>query len=345
LAALGMSGCAGCNGGGGGGGPDATRLTGGGSSFIAPLFTKKWIGEYKKAKEVEIDYNSIGSSAGIGKMANDEIDFGATDAPMSPDEFKAAGGEDKVLHIPLVMGAVAVVYHLDGVKDLKLEGPVLADIFLGHIDSWNDPRIKERNHDADLPDEKISVVYRADGSGTSYIFSDYLSTVSDEWKKDVGRNTLIKLPKGQAIAKSSGMAQTVKDTKGAIGYVELSYTLQNPNDFGVALVQNGEKSAFVKPSVEGVVAAAENAKLSKEDLESLRFSIVGAPGKDSYPISGTTWAVVKVKQPADKVKPLKDFFHWAVKDGQEAANEMQYGPLPKGVVEATDKRIDQIAAK
>jgi phosphate transport system substrate-binding protein len=330
------------------GGVEGGRLNGGGSSFIALLFDKKWTKDYNAKTKVELDYASMGSSAGIGKMISGDLDFGATDAPMSHDEMQNAGGEDAVIHVPLVMGAVAIIYNLDGVKDLKLSGQVLADIYLGEIKSWNDKAIKDLNPGVDLPDLPIKPVYRADGSGTSYIFSDYLTHVSDAWVKKVGDKpkTLLKPPTGEGVQKTPALAQAVTRSKGSIGYVELLYALQNPKDLKIAQVQNADKDAFLAPTLEGVTAAAKSGlkKVPAEDMKTLRFSIVAAPGKDAYPISGTTWAVLKVKQAEDKAKLLKNFLTWATHDGQAGVEELHYAPLPANVVAEGDKKIERIGA-
>jgi phosphate transport system substrate-binding protein len=290
-------------------------------------------------------------------MTNGDLDFGATDAPMSPDELKAAGGEEAVVHVPLVMGAVAIVYNVKGkdgqpIEDLKLSGELLARIFLDkELTKWNDDAIKElqpKEIADNLPDETINPVYRADGSGTSFIFSTYLSEVSKDWAKKVGATTQLKLDKGQAIAKTGPVAQRVGTTEGAIGYVELTYALDKPDELKsvrIARIENADKSAFLKPSLEGVTAAAENKKVPEADLKSLRFSIVAAPGKKSYPISGTTWAVLKVKQSSPaKAQALKEFLTWAIKDGQkdEFVKELNYAPLPANVVKLAEEKIQTI---
>jgi phosphate transport system substrate-binding protein len=345
LCIIGLSGC------GGGGTPapggEGGRLNGGGSSFIALLFDKKWIKSYHDKTKVELDYASMGSSAGIGKMINGDVDFGATDAPMTADEIKSAGGEDAVVHVPLVMGAVAVIYNLDEVKDLKLTGDVIARIYLGEIKTWDDPALKDLNPGVTLPSQPIKPVYRADGSGTSFIFSDFLSQASPEWSSKVGKKTQLKPPSGEGVQKTPALAQAVKSSKGAIGYVELLYALQNPAELKTAHIQNADKTDFLPPTLEGVTAAAETGlkKVPAEDLKTLRFSIVAAPGKTAYPISGTTWAVLKVKQPAAKAKLLKDFLTWATHDGQKLVSELHYAPLPANVVTEGEKKIQQIGEK
>ena len=326
VAALTLSGCRG-----------TPRLTGGGSSFINPMMLK-WAGEYKAQKGAVVDYTSSGSGDGITKMIDGHNLFGCTDAPMSPEEIAKAGGADAVLHVPLVMGAVVVTYNLEGVKDLKLTGAVLADIYLGNIDKWNHKAIRKLNPGVELPNKEIAVVRRADGSGTSYIFTDYLSRVSEEWAEKVGKGTNPKWPKGQGEMKNPAVAAAVAGTPGAIGYVELIYALQN-KDLNIALVAN-RAGKYVPPSLAGVTKAAA-ASLKKVPAD-LRFSIVNPPGKDVYPISGTTWAVCKVGQPAGKGKLLADFLRWCIHEGQDYTTELHYARLPERLVKLADKKIDLI---
>jgi phosphate transport system substrate-binding protein len=330
LGVVSLTGCVGCGG--------KPRLTGGGSSFINPIMMK-WAAEYKKQKGISVDYSSTGSGDGISKMVGGQNLFGCTDAPMSAEQIKEAGGPDAVIHVPLVMGAVVPIYNLGGVKDLKFTGPVLADIYLNKITKWNDPALKKLNPDAELPDKRITVVHRADGSGTSYIFTDFLSQVSPEWEKKVGKGTNPKwLPDQLGEPKNPGVANAVSKTPGAIGYVELIYALQN-KELKVGLVQN-KAGKYVPASLESVTAAA---KASLETIpEDLRFSIVNPPGEDVYPISGTTWAVCKVKQGGDKGKMLADFLRWCVTDGQEYTKELHYARLPEGLVKRAEKKIDLI---
>jgi phosphate transport system substrate-binding protein len=325
-----LIGCGGC--------AKGVRLTGGGSSFINPIMVK-WTTEYKYKTGATVDYTSSGSGDGISKMIDGQNVFGCTDAPMSEEEMNKAGGPDAVIHVPLVMGAVVVIYNLEGVKDLKFTGKVLADIYLGNITKWNDEALAKLNPDAKLPDKKIAVVHRADGSGTSYIFTDYLSRVNAEWQDKVGKGTNPKWPKGQGEVKNPAVAKAVATTPGAIGYVELIYALQNPADLRIGLVQNAEKR-YPTPNLESVTAAADGAL--KQIPADLRFSIVNAPGTDAYPISGTTWAVCKVKQPEGTGKALADFLRWCLHDGQEYTKELHYARLPKGLVELAGKKLDLI---
>jgi phosphate ABC transporter phosphate-binding protein len=331
LAAL----CCGCGSGG-----QATRLNAGGSTFVYPMMSK-WADEYKKAKGVEVNYQSIGSGGGIQQMTAKTFDFGCTDGPMNEEQLKKcqdAGAEP--LHIPLVMGAVVATYNLDEVKEpLRFSGPVLADIFLGNIKKWNDPTLKELNPKVaeQLPDKEIVVIHRSDGSGTSYIWTDYLAKVSPEWKKRVGVATSVDWPAGVGQKGNEGVAGQVRRSAGSIGYVELIYAIQNDMKFGSVKNKAGE---FVDANLKSVTAAAEAALSDIPD--DLRYSITDAPGKDSYPISGTVWAVVYDKLPADKGQAVVDFLRWVTHDGQEFAEALNYARLPKGLVERAEKKLDQI---
>jgi phosphate transport system substrate-binding protein len=333
----------GASGGGGGGGADVKQvrsLNGGGSSFINPIMTK-WAGAYNKEKGIQVDYTSSGSGNGIQQMMDKKNDFGCTDAPMSDEQLKKAadlGGE--VLHIPLVMGGVVPIYNLKDVKEqLRFTGPVLADIYLGKIKKWDDPKLKELNPKANLPSDEIAVVHRSDGSGTTYIWADYLSKVSDEWKEKVGKGTDLKWPVGVGAQKSDGVAGQVGRSPGAIGYVELSYALNSKLQFGAVKNKEGE---FVMASLDSVTKAADGAL--KDIPDDLRYSLTDAPGKEAYPICGTTWAVLYGKQPANKAKALADFLRWATHEGQESTKDLQYARLPESMVKRVDDKINQIKA-
>lgn len=323
--------CSGC-------GRQSRLLSGTGSTFVSPLMTK-WGDEYAKAKAVTIEYESVGSGVGMQRLAAGTFDFGCTDAPMTAEQTERAkqtGGD--VIHVPLTMGAVVAAYNLEKVKQpLTLSGPVLADIYLGNVKKWNEGPIKKLNPDVELPSEEIKVVHRDDASGTSYIWTDYLSKVNPEWKKKVGAGVSVEWPAGEGATGNGGVADKIKNTPYSIGYVPLNYALKN--DVAFALVKNKEGSA-VKASLESVASAANN--VLSEIPDDLRYSLTNAPGKDSYPISGTTWAVVFVKQPAGRGRPLVDFLRWAVREGQDDAEELHYARLPKGLVERAEKKIDQI---
>jgi phosphate ABC transporter phosphate-binding protein len=328
---------AGCNGGGGGGG-QVTRLNGGGATFVYPMMSK-WASEYEKAKGVQVNYQSIGSGGGIQQMTAKTFDFGCTDGPMNDEQLKKArevGGE--VIHIPLVLGAVVPAYNLAEVKEpLTFSGPVLADIYLGKIRRWNDKALQDLNPGVKLPAVDIGVVHRSDGSGTTYIWVDYLAKLSDEWQKRVGVATSVDWPCGEGAKGNEGVAMRVAATPGAIGYIELIYALQNNIKYGAVL--NKEKVAL-KGDLKSVTAAADNALTTIP--EDLRFSITDAPGKDSYPISGTDWAVLYVKQPKDKGQAVVDFLRWCTHDGQQFCEALQYAKLPKGLVERLDKKLDAV---
>jgi phosphate ABC transporter phosphate-binding protein len=322
----------------GGGTGSKERLNGGGSTFVYPMMTK-WASEYDKAKQVEVNYQSIGSGGGIQQMTAKTFDFGCTDGPMNEEQLKKAqevGGE--VIHIPLVMGAVVPAYNLQEVKvPLTFTGPILADIFLGKITQWNDKALQSLNPEAQLPDKKIAVVHRSEGSGTTYIWVDYLSKVSDEWKKKVGVGASVNWPVGEGAKGNEAVAGRVKAAPGSIGYIELTYALQNKIEFG--MVKN-KKGKAINASLESVTAAADSAL--KQIPDDLRYSITDADGDDAFPISGTVWAVIYKQQPADKGKAVVAFLRWVTHEGQPYAAALQYASLPKGLVERLDKKLDGV---
>jgi phosphate transport system substrate-binding protein len=302
------------------------QINGAGATFPNPIYSK-WFSEYAKVKPgVLINYQSLGSGAGIRQLTNQTVFFGATDGPMTTDQLQAAPG--KILHLPTVLGAVVPVYQLDGVSELKFTGPLLADIFLGKIVKWNDPAIAKVNAGVKLPDTDITVVHRSDGSGTSYIWVDYLAKVSPEWKKSVGVSTAVKWPVGLGGKGNEGVAGLVKQTPGSIGYVELIYAIQNKIAFGAVQNANGE---FVKASIPAVTAAA--AAAAKSMPADFRVSITNAPGAGVYPISSFTWLLL-YENPKDKAqsKAMVDFMKWALTDGQKMATVLGYAPLPAEVV-------------
>jgi phosphate ABC transporter phosphate-binding protein len=341
---------AGCGGGGsspttsanatGGGKPPASRLEAAGSTFVYPMMSK-WASEYDKTTGVKVNYQSQGSGAGIQQMTAMTVNFGCTDGPMNEEQLgkaKESGGE--VVHIPLAMGAVVVAYNLNEVKDaLIFSGPVLADIFLGKITKWNDDAIKKLNPSAALPDKSIAVVHRSEGSGTTYIWVDYLAKVSPVWKEKVGVGTSVNWPCGIGSKGNEGVAGQVKRSSGSIGYVELTYASQNNIPFGHIINKEG---AAITPSLASVTAAADAALSNIPD--DLRYSLTDAPGKESYPISGTVWAVAYVKQKPGTGQAIANFLRWVTHEGQELTAALHYSRLPKGLVERLDKKIDQIAA-
>lgn len=335
----------GCSGGGtppkdGGATPSSgtTRLNAGGSSFIYPMMSK-WAATYEKTKGTQVNYQSVGSGGGIQQMTAKTFDFGCTDGPMNDEQLKKcqdSGAE--AIHIPLVMGAIVPIYNLDDVTEpLKFTGTMLADIYLGKIKKWNDPAIQQDNAGVKLPDKEIVVVRRSDGSGSTYIWVDFLSKISSEWKKTVGIGTSVNWPVGVGQKGSEGVAGQVRRSPGSIGYVELTYALQNKLKYGSVKNKEGE---FVVPSLDSVTAAAAGALA--DIPEHLRYSITDAPGKGAYPISGTVWAVVYDKLPADKGQAVIDFLRWTTHEGQEMAKDLDYARLPPGLVERLEKKLDKI---
>jgi phosphate transport system substrate-binding protein len=319
----------------------AINLTGAGSSFAYPIYSK-WAAMYAAKTGVKINYQSIGSSGGIRQLSEGIVDFGATDGPMTNEQLaKAKGGP--ILHFPTVLGGVAVTYNLPGVaQPLKLTGPVLADIFMGGITKWNDSRVAALNPGVKLPSTDVIVVHRADGSGTTFIFSDYLATVSTSWAGKVGRGQSLSWPVGLGGKGSEGVTGQVKQLPGAVGYVELSYAKQNK--LPVALIRNAA-GAWVAPTLESVTAAAAGAVAKIPANTDYRISIVNAPGKAAYPISSFTWILVyeHAKDPA-KGKALANFLRWAYKDGESVAGSLDYAPLPATMVRRLDARLTALGA-
>lgn len=312
-------------------------LTGAGATFPYPIYSR-WFSDYATKTGVKINYQSIGSGGGIRQMSEQTVDFGASDAPMSDDEMsKAKGGA--ILHFPTVIGAVAVTYNLPDVKSsIKMTGDVLADIFAGKIKKWNDPKLAALNTGMQLPDQDIIVVHRSDGSGTTYIFTDYLSSVSTAWKASPGKGKEVSWPVGLGGKGNEGVAGQLKQTPGSIGYVELAYAKQN--NLPVASLKNAA-GEYVEPSVEGATAAAAGAVAALPATTDYRVSIVNAPGKGAYPISSFTWLLVYQNQPdATKGKKLLDFMKWAFTEGENTAPSLDYAPLPK---ELANKLVDRLS--
>lgn len=314
----------------------AKELTGAGATFPYPLYSK-WFDVYNQKSGVKINYQSVGSGAGIQQLTQKTVDFGASDAPMSDEQLKSAGAD--VLHVPTVMGAVAVTYNLQGVdKGLKLSGDTLSGIFLGTIKKWNDPKIAADNAGTTLPNVDIAVVHRSDGSGTTNIFTDYLSSVSPDWKSKVGKGTSVNWPVGLGAKGNEGVTGQVKQTPGGVGYVELAYAVQNKLPYAFMKNQAGQ---FVEPTLDSTTAAA--AASASKMPEDLRVSIVNAPGDKSYPISGYTYILVYQQQTdAGKGKALVDFLWWAVHDGEAYAKDLLYAPLPSDVVTKDEAKIKSI---
>jgi phosphate transport system substrate-binding protein len=316
----------------------ADTLNGSGSSFVKPIMDK-WARTYEQEKKTRVDYIAVGSGAGVRQLLEKVTDFACSDAPLTNAQMetaKKANGE--VIHIPLVMGGVVPAYNLKDVdKPIRFTGKVLADIYLGKIKKWNDAALQEINPGLDLPDLDITVVYRADASGSTAIFTDFLTKVSPDWKQQVGTGTTVKWPTGLGAPRTDGMANQIGKTPGAIGYLELVFALQKKMKFGS--VKNKEGN-YVLASLEGVTAAAEAALT--DIPEDLRFSLTNAPGKESYPICGTTWAIVHVQQPEDRGKEVVSFLRWVTHDGQEYVTDLYYARLPRGLVERLDKRLEMI---
>jgi phosphate transport system substrate-binding protein len=313
------------------------QINGAGATFPYPIYSK-WFAEYNKLHpEIQINYQSIGSGGGIRQLTAETVFFGATDGPMTEEQLLAA--PDRVLHLPTVLGAVVPVYNVAGSSsDLRFPGPVLADVFMGNITKWNDPAIAKANPGASLPGSDITVVHRSDGSGTSYIFCDFLAKVSAEWKKKVGVATSVAWPVGVGGKGNEGVAGLVKQTPGAIGYVELIYALESGISFGAVLNLSGE---FVKASPATVTAAAA-AAVAQMPMD-FRVSIANAPGKDAYPISSFTWLLF-YQSPKDKQRAriMVDFMRWALFDGQKFATDLGYAPLPQGVISLEMEALKKI---
>jgi phosphate transport system substrate-binding protein len=317
-----------------------TSLTGAGATFPNPIYSK-WFSEYNKKTGVQINYQSIGSGGGIKQYTEGTVDFGASDGPMTEDQMQAVGGH--VLHIPTVMGAVVLTWNLPalGATVLKFDGPTLVDIFLGKVTKWNDKRLTALNPGVKLPDQDIIVVHRSDGSGTSYIFTDYLSKISDEWKNKVGKATSVNWPVGLGGKGNEGVTQQVKQTEGSLGYVELIYAEANKLPYAEVKNASGQ---FVKPSLESVTQAASSAKFDRNT--DFRVSITNAPGQGSYPISSFTWLLVRPDmKDVEKGKAMKGFLEWMVSpEAQSMASGLVYAPLPKEVVELVKERIKTLKA-
>jgi phosphate transport system substrate-binding protein len=308
------------------GSAQAQKLTGAGATFPYPIYSK-WFSEYSSAHPgVEVNYQSIGSGGGIKQVTSGLVDFGASDMPMTDDML--ASSKVKLLHIPTVLGAVVPVYNVPGATDVRFSGDVLADIYLGKINNWNDARIAKDNPGVKLPDQKIIVVHRSDGSGTSFIFTDYLSKVSSDWQGGPGKGSSPSWPIGVGGKGNEGVAGLVRQLPGAIGYVELIYALQNHIAFGSVKNASG---AWVKASIEGVTAAAASVKSMPADY---RVSITNAAGADAYPISSFTYLLIPTEgSNAENRKVLKDLLSWIVKSGEGEVSALSYAPLPEALAQ------------
>jgi phosphate transport system substrate-binding protein len=313
-----------------------TALTGAGATFPYPIYSK-WFSDYSKLHpNVQINYQSIGSGGGINQLKAGTVDFGASDMPLKDELVKQI--PVPFVQLPTVLGSVVPSYNISGVTaELKFTPQALAGIYLGNITKWNDPAIAKANPGVKLPDAGIIVVHRSDGSGTTFVWTDYLSKVSPEWKSKVGSNTSVSWPVGLGGKGNEGVTGVVRQTGGAIGYVELIYALQNHVPFGV--VQNAAGN-FIKASLESTTAAASSAKFKPGDF---RVSITNAPGKEAYPISSFTYLLVPTRwKDAGKEKTMVDFLHWMLKDGQQMVESLDYAKLPQNLVAMEETAIQKI---
>jgi len=313
-----------------------TLMNGAGATFPYPIYSK-WFDEYTKVDpSVRFNYQSIGSGGGIRQIIERTVDFGASDGPMTDDQLKKAPSE--LLHIPTVLGAVVATYNLPGNPTLRFSGEVLADIFLGKVASWDDAKIKSLNPGVNLPKTPIIVVHRSDGSGTTYIWVDYLSKVSKAWEEKVGRGTSVKWPAGLGGKGNEGVAGQIKNTPGALGYVELAYAITNK--LPAALVKNAA-GKFIEPTIATTTAAAAGA--AKNMPADFRVSLTNAPGDTAYPIASFTWLLVYKDQPNEaKGRLLTKFLWWAIHEGQKYPSDLLYAPLPAPVVKQIEAKVKQI---
>ncbi len=317
-----------------------TQINGAGATFPYPIYSK-WFSEYNKLHPtVEINYQSIGSGGGIRQLSERTVFFGATDQPMSDEMLAKATGT--ILHFPTVLGAVVPIYNIEGLStQIKFTGPVIADIFLGKIKKWNDPAIVKLNAGVSLPSSDITVAHRSDGSGTTFVFADYLSKVSPEWKQKVGANSSLNWPVGVGGKGNEGVAGLVTQTPGSLGYVELVYALQNKISYGAVQNPSGE---YIVPDVASVTAAAAGALPTMP--KDFRVSITNSPGKGAYPISSFTW-ILLYEDPQDKnqAKTMNDFMKWALNEGQAMAGDLGYAKLPEQLVPLEVEQLNRIKAQ
>src|SRR5262245_25573440 len=313
-----------------------TLINGAGATFPYPIYSK-WFDEYTKVDpEVRFNYQSIGSGGGIKQVTARTVDFGATDGPMSDEQLKTAPAE--LLHIPTVLGAVVATYNLPNAPKLRFTGENLSDIFVGKITKWNDPKITALNAGVSLPDQSIVVIHRSDGSGTTFIWVDYLSKISPEWEKKVGRGTSVNWPVGLGGKGNEGVSGQVKGQPGSLGYVELAYAVKN--NLPVASVKNSA-GKFVEPSIASTTAAAAGA--AKNMPDDFRVSLTNPPGDEAYPIASFTWLLVYKDQPNEvKGRAIVKFLWWMSHEGQKFADDLLYAPLPSAVVKQIEAKIKQI---
>jgi len=311
-----------------------TTLNGAGATFPYPLYSK-WFSEYhNQHSDVQVNYQSIGSGGGIRQVQAGTVDFGATDGPMTDEQIAAS--KVKVLHVPTVLGAVVPAYNIPGVKEeVKFTPEILAGIFMGKISNWTDAAIAKANPDIKFPNQSITVVHRSDGSGTSYIFTDYLSKVNSDWQGTTGKGTSVKWPVGVGGKGNEGVAGMIRNLPGSVGYIELIYALQNKIDYGSVKNSSGQ---FIKASLDSTTAAAAGVKMPAD----FRVSITNPPGKTAYPIASFTWLLVPTNA-TDKTKGkmVKDMVLWALDNGEGMASGLSYAPLPKEVVEKVKAAVNQ----
>jgi phosphate transport system substrate-binding protein len=313
-----------------------TTVNGAGATFPNPIYSK-WFSEYNKLHpDVQINYQSLGSGAGIRQLLSGTVDFGASDGPMSDEQL--AQSKTKILHIPTVLGAVVPAYNVPGITgEIKFTPEALAGIFLGRITNWNDPAVAKVNPGVNFPNQPIIVIYRSDGSGTTFIFTDYLSKISKDWSNTVGKGTSVSWKNGMGGKGNEGVAGQIRQLTGSIGYVELIYAVQNKITYGSVRNAAGD---FVKASLDGVTEAAASVKTMPADF---RVSITNAPGKAAYPISSFTWLLIPVQsKDPKKGKIIADFLDWMVNDGQKMTSQLSYAPLPASVVEKVKVAIKQV---
>jgi phosphate transport system substrate-binding protein len=319
-----------------------TKISGEGSTFVKPIMDK-WVAEYTKDhKDAEINYQGTGTTAGIDTLIQGVHEYCCGDAYMKKEDLeKAAAKDGDVIHVPLVLGAIVPAYNLPSIKDpLNFDGDVLAGIFMGKITKWNDPAIAAINKDVKLPDLPIASVHRSDGSGSTFIFSSYLVLASDAWKAERSAGTTVDW-KGVGTAENgtAGVAGSITKSEGSIGYVELTYALNNKLEYGAVKNKEGE---YIVGSPKSVTAAADNYLHAKEIKEDLRYNLANAPGKGSYPISGTTWAYMYVKEKGPAGKAAADFLKWVVGDGQKLCEDMHYAPLPEGLAKMALNNLEKV---
>jgi phosphate transport system substrate-binding protein len=337
--ALGVAACGGGGSSSGGGGSSNAPLTGAGSTLVAPIMSK-WQKAFDEETETTVTYGAIGSGGGIDQITARTVDFGASDAPLTSDQFKEANEQGEVVQIPWALSGTVPAYNVEGApENLKLNGEVLADIYLGKITSWNDPAIAKLNPGASLPSTKITPVYRTDGSGDTYAFTNFLSTVDPEWKEKVGTSTQVKFPTGQGGDGNDGVSAAISGTDGAIGYVGLAYALSN--ELSMPLVENSAGN-FPEPGVKSVEAAADAVSTINKD-NSISLAKLPTSAKNAYPISTYTYVIAPLE--SEKAESLKEFISWVISPkGQEFGPDLDFAPLPKQVVAADKKAIAKIGS-